>query len=87
MGKLPWRRKSLPTPVFFPGEFHGERKPAGYSPRGCKELDTTERLNTHTHTHTILSEDIGRVDERERKKYSTIEEEDKHRILWTSLSS
>ena len=25
---------------------------AGYSPKGCKESDTTERLKTHTHTHT-----------------------------------
>ena len=26
------------------GEFHGQRILAGYSPRGCKELDMTERL-------------------------------------------
>ena len=38
----------LPTPVFLPGEFHGQRNLAGYSPWGCKELDTTEWL-THTH--------------------------------------
>ena len=34
---------------FLPGEFHGQRSLAGYSPWGCKELDTTERL-AHTHT-------------------------------------
>ena len=28
----PWRRKWLPTPVFLPGEFHGQRNLAGYSP-------------------------------------------------------
>ena len=39
VGKIPWSRKRLPTPVFWPGEFHGL-----YSPWGCKELDTTERL-------------------------------------------
>ena len=33
----PWRREWLPTPVFWPGEFHGL-----YSPWGCKELDMTE---------------------------------------------
>ena len=33
---------------FLPGEFHGQRSLAGYSPWGCKESDTTERL-THTH--------------------------------------
>ena len=37
VGKIPWRRERLPTPVFWPGEFHGL-----YSPRGRKELDTTE---------------------------------------------
>ena len=30
------------TPVFLPGETHGERSLAGYSPLGCKELDTIE---------------------------------------------
>ena len=32
----------LPTPVFLPREFHGQRSPAGYSPWGHKESDTTE---------------------------------------------
>ena len=27
-----WRREWLPTPVFLPGEFHGQRSLAGYSP-------------------------------------------------------
>ena len=35
-----WRRDRLPTPVFWPREFHGL-----YSPWGCKESDTTERLS------------------------------------------
>ena len=37
LGKIPWRRERLPTPVFLPGEFHGL-----YSPWGHKESDTTE---------------------------------------------
>ena len=45
-----WRREWQPTPVFLPGEFHGQRKLAGYSPCGHKELDTAERL-THTHAY------------------------------------
>ena len=40
----PWRRKWQPTPVFLPGKPHGQRSLVGYSPWGCKELDTTERL-------------------------------------------
>ena len=37
----PWRRKKLPTPVFWPGEFHG------LSPWGCKESDMTELIQQH----------------------------------------
>ena len=44
---------SLPTWVFLPGEFHGQRCLAGYSPWGHKELDTSER--THTHHHSSFS--------------------------------
>ena len=40
VGKMPWRRERLPTPVFWPGEFHGL-----YSPWGCKESDMIERLS------------------------------------------
>ena len=43
--KIPWRREQLPTPVFLPGEFHGQRSLVGYSPWSRKELDTTERLS------------------------------------------
>ena len=31
-----------PTPVFLPGESHGQRSLMGYSLWGRKELDTTE---------------------------------------------
>ena len=40
VGKIPWRRERLPTPVFWPGESHGL-----YSPWGRKELDMTEKLS------------------------------------------
>ena len=43
----PWRREWKPTPIFLPGEFHGQRSLVGYSPRGHKELDPTEQL-AHT---------------------------------------
>ena len=46
LGRFPWRRARQPTPVFLPGEFHGQRSLAGYSTWGHKELDTTERLST-----------------------------------------
>ena len=42
VGKFLWRREGQSTLVFLPGEFHGQRSLAGYSPWGHKELDTTE---------------------------------------------
>ena len=43
--KIPWKRKWQPTPVFLPGEFHGQRSLVGYSLWGpCKESDMSERL-------------------------------------------
>ena len=45
VGKIPWRGPWQPTPVFLPGESHGQRSLAGYSPQGHKESDTTEWLN------------------------------------------
>ena len=47
IGKIPWRRARQPTPGLLPGESHGQRSLAGYSPWGCKELDTTE-VTEHT---------------------------------------
>ena len=44
-GKIPWRRD--PTPVFWPGESHGQRSLGGYSPWGCEESDVTEWLMPH----------------------------------------
>ena len=46
VGKIPWRREWLPTPVFWPGEFLGP-----YSPWGRKELDMTEWLSLSPHIH------------------------------------
>ena len=42
VGKIPWRRKWQPSPVFLPGKSHGQRSLVGYSPQGCKESDMTE---------------------------------------------
>ena len=44
--KISWRKAWQPTPVFLPGESHGQRSLAEYSPWGCKELDTTEAHGT-----------------------------------------
>ena len=46
-GFSPWRRAQPPTPVFLPGESHGQRGLAGCSPWGFKESDTTKVTHTH----------------------------------------
>ena len=50
VGKIPWRREWRYTPVFWPGEYHGQKSLVGYSLWGRKESDMTEWL-THTYTH------------------------------------
>ena len=47
VGKIPWRRKWQPAPVFLPGESHGQRSLAGYSPGGHQESNTTEQPSMH----------------------------------------
>ena len=49
----PWRRKWQPTPVFLPGEFHGQRSLLSYSSWGCKELDMTV-INTFTDRNLLI---------------------------------
>ena len=44
-GSRTWKRAWKPTPIFSPGEFHGQRSLAGCNPWGRKELGTTERLS------------------------------------------
>ena len=41
----PLERGQLPTPVFLPGEFHGQRSLVGYSPWGHKESNIAEQLS------------------------------------------
>ena len=53
VGKIPWRRERVTTPVFWPGEFHR------LSPWGHKELDTTERFSLHFTSNLIRSEDTN----------------------------
>ena len=49
----PLEEGMLPTPLFLPGEFHGQVSLVGYSPWGCKELDMIEQL-THTQTQEYI---------------------------------
>ena len=38
LGRFPWRRKGQPTPVFLPGQSHGQRRLVGYSPWGSQRV-------------------------------------------------
>ena len=42
VGNIPRRRACQSTPVFSPGESHGQKRLAGYSPQGSKGLGMTE---------------------------------------------
>ena len=58
-GRCPGGGHGNTTPVFLPGESHGQRNLPGYSPWGHKESDVTECMcaRAHTHTYTPLLED------------------------------
>ena len=62
-GKIPRRREWLPTPVFWPGEFHGF-----YSPWGHKESDTNKQLSlsftTQYHKNKQVNEKVGKRPEK-----------------------
>src|SRR5574337_1069273 len=47
VGNIPWRREWLPTPIFWPGEFHGQRSLMCYSPWGCKGSDILNNFHFH----------------------------------------
>ena len=55
VGKIPWRKKWQPTPVFLPEKSHGQRSLVYYSPRGLQRVRHNwvyTYTHTHTHTHT-----------------------------------
>ena len=56
--KIPWRRSWQPTPIFLPGESHGQRSLAGYSPWGHKESDMTEATEHAGTEDTLLSTEV-----------------------------
>ena len=51
--KIPWRRAWQPTPLLLPGESHGQRSLAGYSPWGCTKLEMSEATE-YIHTYASL---------------------------------
>ena len=60
VGKIPWRKEWLSTPVLLPGESPGQTSLVGSSPWGREELDTTEQHSTHAGAQQMLAEWIER---------------------------
>ena len=54
---------TAPTPVFSPGESHGQSSLAGCSPWGDVECICLTRLSAHTHIHTCISEPLCDTEE------------------------
>ena len=51
-------QEDQPTPVFLPGESHGQGSLVGYSPWGRKELDMTKRLTLSVRTLNFILESL-----------------------------
>ena len=93
VGKIPWRRKWQPIPVFLPGKFHGRRSLAGYSPCGRRvrtwlsEFTSPSALSSSNMSYTlpvISSQDLIisfvflKISIYCRRKYGSF-------MFWTSL--
>ena len=63
VGKMPWRRKGQPAPVFLTEKSRGQRSLVGYSPWGCKRV-WHDWVTEHTHkahcfkTHLFVNEHL-----------------------------
>ena len=55
VGKIPWRRRWQPSPVFLPGESHGQRSLAGYSPRIHRRVEPNLVTEPPAPSYTILT--------------------------------
>ena len=53
-GRSSGERDGSTTPGFLPGESHGQRSLAGYSPWGCKESNTTEQLDNKKQNFWVM---------------------------------
>ena len=51
VGKIPWKGKWQPTPVFLPAKYHGQRSMVGSSPWGHKRVFIKEQENTKSKSY------------------------------------
>ena len=77
VGKIPWRRKRQPTAVFLPGNSHGQRSLAGYSPCGHRRVGHNWAIKPEHHTYVIrLCLWIYTYTDRERQESTD------YKLLW-----
>ena len=69
IGKMPWRRPWQPTPVFLPGESHGQRSLAGHSLQGRKEW--TQVSNQHFLSYLQISAQHAQPENGKRSRLFT----------------
>ena len=56
VGKIPWRREWLLTPIFLPGKSHGQRNRVGYGPWGGKESAQLKQLISSNSSRELRSQ-------------------------------
>ena len=78
--RTPWRRKWQPAPVILPGESHGPRSLAGYSPQEAKSWTRLKQLSTHIHTVRIFYKTCEKINKNSIAKYNWIP-------TWTMLET
>ena len=66
VGKIPWRRKWQPTPVFLPGKSHGHRSLVGYSPWWGSQRAWYDWMTKYT--HIIIIKNLIQQGRRERRR-------------------
>ena len=82
--KISWRRAWQSTPVFLPAELHGQRSLVGYSPWGCRQLDTTEQLTHTSDTTTSFIFSNNTMEVKEEKK-DTIHQKGKGKRIYSKF--
>ena len=84
VGKIPWRGKWQPSLGFLPGKFHRQRRLAGPSPWGGKELDTTEHTRTHA-VNTVINKIHFTLDKNNRSSHFFLENNTSSFLILFSL--
>ena len=59
VGKIPWRKKRQPTPVFLPRKSHGQMILMSYSLGVAKELNVLRQLNNNKYKYTTLKKMVN----------------------------